>query len=265
MEGSPIEMSEDEIERTPFEDADLYEILFRDLRYDLDFYLELARAAHGPVLEVGCGTGRVLLPCLQAGVDIDGLDLYPAMLEVLKSKAASLGYSPRLYKADMRNFTLPRRYVLIIIPFNGFVHSLTTEDQLQTLRTCREHLLQDGMLVFNISFPGREVWCGPLGEPVLEIEVHHPRTGLPVRLFDTRFVNLVDQIQQSHIEIQELDAEGRVAVSHRSKTSMRFVFKPEMELLLRISGFPRWQIYGGFGRRPLTQDTDPMVVFAWKS
>jgi SAM-dependent methyltransferase len=257
-----------EPEHTPFHDADLYDVLFSDLGFDRDFYLGLAREAGGPVLEVACGTGRILLPCLQAGVDIDGLDLFPEMLDVLRRKAAALGLAqglaPRLHQADMRDFTLPRRYALIIIPFNAFVHNLTTDDQLHALRACRKHLATGGVLVFNVFFPGREIICGPQGSPVLEHEAPHPVTGLPVRIYDTRSLDLVAQVQTSQVEIQELDAEGRVAASHPSTTSMRWTYKPEMELLLQAAGFPRWQICGDFDRRPLTSDTDQMIVFAWK-
>jgi SAM-dependent methyltransferase len=251
-------------ERTPFHDAELYEVLFSDLGFDRDFYVGLAREAAGPVLEVACGTGRILLPCLQAGADIDGLDLYPDMLGVLRRKAAALGLGPRLFPADMRDFTLPRRYALIIIPFNAFVHNLTTEDQLRTLRGCRKHLASGGLLVFNVFFPGREIVCGAEGTPILEHEAPHPATGLPVRIYDTRTLDLVAQVQTSQIEIQELDADGKVTASHPSTTTMRWTYKPEMELLLQAAGFPRWQICGDFDRRPLTRDTDQMIVFAWR-
>ncbi len=251
--------------RSPFDDAELYDVLFAGLGFDRDFYLGLAQEARGPVLEVACGTGRILIPCLQAGVDIDGLDLYRPMLEVLRRKAASLNLKPRLYEADMRDFTLPRRYALIFIAFNGFVHNLTTEDQLKALRVCREHLLADGVLVFNTFFPGRDIVTGPEGTPVLESEVMHPETGLPVRIYDTRTLNRVEQIQYSKIEIQELDSEGRVAVSHLSETAMRWTYKAEMELLLQVAGFPRWQICGGFDRRSLVSEKDLLVVFAWRS
>ncbi len=250
--------------RSPFDDAELYDVLFSDLGFDRDFYLDLARKAGRPVLEVACGTGRILIPCLQSGIDIDGLDLYPSMLDVLRRKAAGLGFTPRLYAADMRNFTLLRRYGLIFIAFNGFVHNLTTEEQLQTLSGCREHLLPDGDLVFNVFFPGLEIIAGPQGVPVLELEVHHPRTGLPVRIYDTRTLNRIEQIQHSRVEIQELDGEGRVAVSHLSETDMRWIFKPEMELLLRAAGFSRWRICGGFDGHPLASENDLMVVFAQK-
>src|SRR5687767_7456823 len=92
-----------------FDDGELYDLIVGDLSYCVDFYVDLARKAQGPVLEIACGTGRILLPCLQAGVDIDGLDYYAPMLETLRKKAAALQLSPRLYQADMGDFRLPRR------------------------------------------------------------------------------------------------------------------------------------------------------------
>jgi hypothetical protein len=98
---------------------------------------------------------------------------------------------------------------------------------------------------------------------VLEAEVRDPATGLPVRIYDTRTMHRVEQVQHSSIEIQELDTEGRVAAAHRSETDMRWTFKPEMELLLAAAGFARWEICGDFDRRPLTRDDEQMIVFAW--
>jgi SAM-dependent methyltransferase len=132
---------------TPFDDGALYDVLVSDPRvraFGLDFYLRLARAAGGPVLDVACGTGRILLPCLQAGVDVEGLDLFPDMLATLRKKAAALGFQPRLHQADMASFRLDRRYALIMIPFNAFVHNLTTDSQIASLACCREHLTPGG-------------------------------------------------------------------------------------------------------------------------
>ncbi len=263
MKDSSAQLPGDQAAHSPFDNAELYDILFGDLDFDRSFYLNLAREARGPVLEVACGSGRVMIPCLQAGIDIDGIDLSGDMIDALVRKAAALGVQARAQKADMRGFTLSRRYALIFIPFNGFVHALTTEDQLNTLRACRNHLSPGGVLVISLFYPGLEVINGPQGVPVLEHEARHPVTGLPVRIYDTRTLNRIDQIQYSKIEIQELDGEGKVKASHLSETSMRWTFKPEMELLLRVAGFPRWQICGGFDRRPLTRENELMIVSAW--
>src|SRR5262245_24052186 len=121
-----------------FDDGDAYDLVLKDIPYGFDFYTSLARQAEGPVLDIACGTGRILLPCLEAGVDIEGLDLYQGMLDRLRNKAAGLGLEQRLHLADMRDFHLRRKFALTMIPFNAFVHNLTTEDQIRTLKSCRE-------------------------------------------------------------------------------------------------------------------------------
>ena len=250
-------------EPTPFDDGALYDLFFEKLDLGLDFYLGLARAAGGPVLDVACGTGRIMLPCLKAGVDVEGVDLFPSMLARLRQKATALGFEPPLHLANMAGFRLPRRYALIMITFNAFVHNLTTEDQLATLNACREHLLPGGMLVFDTAFPGPAWITQPNGTREMEMEIAHPETGLPVRMWDTRTFDRVQQLQYSCNEIEMLDASGKVIATHPSQTTIRWIYQAEMELLLRAAGFARWEILGDFEGRPLLHETDAMIVQAW--
>lgn len=81
-----------------------------DGRDDVEAWLALARAGEGPVLELGCGTGRLLLPLAAAGLDVEGLDAAPAMLAICRRAAAARGLSPTLHEADMSDFTLARRF-----------------------------------------------------------------------------------------------------------------------------------------------------------
>jgi ubiquinone/menaquinone biosynthesis C-methylase UbiE len=251
-------------ESSPFDDGELYDILFKDFTYGIDFYVGLAREAKGPVLEIACGTGRILLPCMQAGVEVDGLDLYEGMLSTLRQKAAALHLAPKLYQADMSDFQLPRRYALIMITFNAFIHNVTQEAQLRCLKLCRQHLLPGGVLVFDTFFPALGLFSAPENTRVLELETRHPQTGLPLRLYDTRSFNRVEQTQRSVNEIETVDGAGKVTTIHRSEFKTRYIYKEEMALLLRVAGFARWEICGGFDRRPLTQETDSMIVFAWQ-
>jgi SAM-dependent methyltransferase len=248
---------------TPFDDGAFYDLLMGDLALGLDFYVPLAQAADGPVLDVACGTGRVLLPCLQAGVDAEGLDLFPDMLATLRKKAAALGFQPRLHQADMASFRLDRRYALIMIPFNAFVHNLTTDSQVACLTCCREHLTPGGQLAFDTYFPGAALITQPDNTRVLEAEMKHPETSLPVRIFDIRSFDRVEQLQHSLMEIEFLNAEGAVAAVRRCRTTDRWIYKGEMGLLLRAAGFARWQIAGDFTGRPLVKETDAMIVQAW--
>jgi SAM-dependent methyltransferase len=246
-----------------FDDGDVYDLVGNDIPYGRDFYVGLARKANGPVLDIACGTGRILVPCLQAGVDIEGLDLFEPMLKTLRAKAAALGLSPRLHQADMSDFALPRRFGLIMIPFNAFIHNMTQEAQIRCLQLCREHLLPDGKLTFDTFFPSPEIVGVPANTRVLEGEVPHPQTGLPIRMYDTRSFDRVAQTQHSLNEIELLNADGGVQTVHRSEISSRYIYKNEMALLLRVAGFARWEICRDFDGRPLVRENDAMVVTAW--
>ena len=199
------------ISPSPYTRADLYDLLFNSYDADLDFYLGAAMQAGGPVLDVGCGTGRVLLPCLAAGIAADGVDSSAEMLERLLLNAQARGIEARVELADMRGYRMPRRYALVMLPFNTFAHNLTGDDQLATLRCCHDHLLPGGRLLFDTFSATQAMLAEPVAPPVLELEVPHPETGSPVRLYDARRLDVASQTQHSQIEIQEMDAADEVA------------------------------------------------------
>jgi len=244
--------------------ADLYDLLFQDYTHDLDFYLGLARAARGPSLDVGYGTGRVLLRALDAGLDMDGLDDSAEMLARLRANAAARGLAPQVALADMRGFRMPRRYACVMIPFNAFAHVLSSDDQIAALRACREHLLPGGRLTFDVFSATVEMLATPPAEPVLELEAMNPATGLKLHLYDGRRLDVVTQTQHSHIAIDELDARERVAHTHRFVTVVRWTWPSEMDLLLRLAGFERREIRGGFDGRPVEEHAESIVVSAWR-
>jgi SAM-dependent methyltransferase len=246
-----------------FDDGDAYDLMVGSLDFGLDFYFGLAREARGPVLDVACGTGRILLPCLAEGIDIEGVDLFEPMLRRLRAKAAEQGLSPRLHRADMSEFSIDRKFALVMIPFNAFIHNMTQAAQIRCLSLCREHLVPGGVLAFDTFFPCWEIVGAPAGMRAFEGEMPHPVTGLPMRMYDTRTFDRVAQTQHSLNEFEILAADGSVESVIRTECSSRYIFKHEMELLLRVAGFARWEIYGDFERRPLTRENDQMIVMAW--
>jgi SAM-dependent methyltransferase len=248
---------------SPFDDGELYDIFLAGFDYGLDFYLKLAAQATGPVLDVACGTGRVMLPCLERGIDIEGLELARPMIDRLQHKAAAARLTARVHHGDMSDFRLQRRYALIMIPFNAFPHNLTQAAQLRCLECCREHLIEGGLLAFDAFFPGLAIIGAADGTRVLEGEMRDPRTGEMLRVYDTRTFRRVEQVQHSITEVESVDAAGTARVIQRSVFETRWIYREEMALLLRVAGFARWQIDGDFDGRPLTKETDGMVVRAW--
>jgi SAM-dependent methyltransferase len=120
--------------------ADLYDLVvpYRN-RPDVAFFVDEAVKSGGPVLEVGCGTGRVLIPTARAGIEITGVDSSDMMLrkcgELLAAETDDVRSRVKLAKADMRGFDLGELFRLITLPFRPFQHLLTVEDQLACLTT----------------------------------------------------------------------------------------------------------------------------------
>jgi SAM-dependent methyltransferase len=125
-------------------------------RCDVDFYIDLCRQA-GEVLEVGCGTGRVLIPAALAGCDVTGIDKSRHMLTRCRGKVDALPGSARdrvtLVEADMTDFQLARAFKLVIAPFRPIQHLTTVDEQLSFLRCVHRHRLPGGRLVFDVFNP----------------------------------------------------------------------------------------------------------------
>ena len=249
----------------PYARPDLYDLLFARLDADLPFWLGAARGGPGeppgPVLDLCCGTGRVLVPLLEAGLEVEGVDLYPRMLALARSNAAARGHAPRLVAADMRRFETGRRYAAIVIPFNAFAHNLTTDDQLATLARCHAHLQPGGRLAFDVFSATPAMLAEPIAEPVLELEVEGASGGR-LQLWDGRRLDVPAQIQHSRIEVREIARDGSSGETHRFDTRVRWVHRFELDLLLRLTGFARWEIWGGPDRGPVTAQTAMLFALA---
>lgn len=246
-----------------YDAPELYDLILDGFDFDIPFWQKVARDAKGPVLEAGCGTGRVLLRLLESGFDADGFDLSGRMIECFRIKAGAKGWGGRAVVADMRDFSLPRRYARVICAFNSFAHCESTDDQLRALRRFRAHLEPGGALVLHMSYPGPQYWLEPDGVPTLEIEAEDAATGRTLQMWDTRTKDPVAQCQRSELEIRAIDQSGRIVSAHRFSTAQRWVYRFELELLLRLAGFSRWTVRGGFDEVPLIKPDDQMIVWAW--
>lgn len=223
---------------------------------DVQFYVDLAREADGPVLEVGCGTGRIYLELLRAGIDADGIDLSSGMLEVLREKAAAEELEPSVREADVTSFQPDREYALVIVPFRAFLHLTTADDQLSALERIHDTLAPGGRLALNVFTPNFEVICEAYGEweeTTLEVdgETYTYRTV-------TELADEVEQLVQLRSEVLTSDGERRF----ERDTLLAFVSKREFELLFRQSPFSSWEVYGGFEYDPLEDSSQEMVWIA---
>lgn len=224
-------------------------------RKDVQFYVDLAREANGRVLELGCGTGRVLIPTAEAGVDITGLDASLSMLEVCRQKLASLPSTLHkrtwLVQGDFRNFDLEEQYDLITMPFRPFQHLIEVEDQLACLAAVRRHLAPDGRFVFDLfnpSIPGLADQS-KLEHAQVEDEVTMPDGRRFVR--SHKFVKKDFNRQVNDLElIHDVIWPDGTTSQEIFAFKMRYFFRYEIEHLLVRAGFSIDAIYANWDKEP---------------
>ncbi|MBM3242291.1 class I SAM-dependent methyltransferase [Candidatus Poribacteria bacterium] len=237
-------------------EAAFYDYYATGIEGDVQFYVEEAQKSGSPVLEIGCGTGRILIPVAESGINIVGLDRAPAMLSIAKQKIAKLNVDTqgriKLVEGDMRNFSLDQRFKLVMIPYQAFLHLLTSEDQRQALCCIREHLADNGLLVFNIFDPRLDIIVahfGSLGSAMKkDSEFVHPDTSHKVIVWDSRQYDPGRQMLEQYFIFEELDDEGRVISKTYSPITLRYVYRYEMQYLLELCGYEIEALYGDFQR-----------------
>ncbi len=234
---------------------------------DVEFFVEYSRLASGETLELGCGTGRVLLPTAAAGCRITGLDLSEFMLrkcaENLARQAEETRSRVQLVRGDMTDFDLGRAFALVTIPFRAFQHLVTVAEQKACLECIGRHLRPNGRLVFDIFNPS----LPRLYDPAYQAEIEDmPETALP----DGRRLRRANRVAAFHRNQQYNDIEIIYYITHPDGRSerlvqsfpMRYLFRYEMEHLLELCGFRVTGLFGDFDRSSYAADSPEMIFVA---
>jgi len=237
--------------------AQLYDqvIPYRD-RPDVEFFVNFALESGGPILEVGCGTGRVLIPTARAGIPISGLDLSGHMLDIcrqkLKDEPLEVQDQVTLIQGDMRDFSLGKTFSLVTTPFRPFQHLLTVEDQVSCLTSIRRHLEPGGALILDIFNPSLEAFTADnLGEEIGEEPEFTTPEGIKVLRFNkTISRDIVNQIIQVELIYYLTHPDGqKERLVHAFP--LRYLFRFEAEHLLSRCGFEVKEVYADYQKNPL--------------
>jgi len=230
----------------------------------------VAAAAVGPILELACGTGRVLLPLARDGHDITGLDLSTHMLERCRQKLAAepaeLQGRVRLLQRDMTEFDLGERFALITSPFRGFQHLRTVEQQLACLARCHAHLRPGGKLVLDLFNPDPALlYAHADGEPTdgeASAELVEWTQGRRIRWWGT-VVDYRRSLQTNECEMTyEIVGPGPGTRRVTERFPMRYLFRYELEHLLARAGFRCVSLYGDYDRSPFADDSPELIAVA---
>jgi SAM-dependent methyltransferase len=243
--------------------ARYYDLENASFTEDLDYWLELAEEFGDPILEIGCGTGRVLLNLARRGHTVTGIDNAPEMLARLQAKlnAASdrqMAAPPLLVPASMETFELPQLFRLAILPFNTFMHLLTAGAQLATLDRIRRHLAPGGVLALDLPNPGEAYAAQEQG---LTLERTFADGDHTVQQFSSVAIDRAAQLANVTWIYDATNPDGAVQRSIVPLT-LRYTFPAEMSLLLARSGLTLGHLYGDYGRTPFVNGSPRMLVLA---
>jgi SAM-dependent methyltransferase len=236
---------------------------------DLPFYLDLAEQTAGPILEVACGTGRVLLPIARKGIEIHGVDNSLPMLKILKKHLAREPQEVRdrvkLHEGDMRDFRLGTQYPLVIIPFRPMQHMHTVEDQVNALTSAAAHLNEAGILAFDVFYPKFDLINTKIGEEVLEFEWSPgPDSAEVVRRYFKK--DSVDKIQQIFCFnfIYRTFRAGELIAEEMEAFKLSYFTYPHLRALFQLAGLEPVAEYGSFAKAPLDNSSEEMIFLLRK-
>ena len=245
--------------------ADTYDRV-HTITEDIPFWVEEALASGGPVLELACGTGRVAIPIAQAGVPVVGLDNSAAMLKLARAKATKLGLTPeaaRFVRGDMRHFSHPEKYPLVIIPFRSFQLLLSVAEQHQALEAIRAHLAPGGRLIVDLFVPDPERLDRDPSLVVYSREQVDSATGHRLLIGERNRYDVFNQVIDVRTVVETYDLAGvllrKVLLQ---EYQIRYLYRFEVQHLLAASGYEVEEVYGSFDREPLSESSTEMIWVA---
>lgn len=243
--------------------AELYDVEHNDFVDDVDWYLHLASVAGPRVLELGCGSGRLVAPLVAAGNEVVGIDASEAMLRRARARldpganrsGVTLAHGDMLQLAALA----PGPYDLVILSLNGLLHLETPEAQRQVLQAIARVLRPGGYLAIDVLHAVPDALAAYDGRVVHEGA--WDTAGGSVAKFSARTVDWTNQLIATELWYDEVGSGGELA-RRRTEFTMRWLTPAELELLLELAGYADWSIAGGYDGAPLTDLSDRLLVVA---
>ena len=231
---------------------------------DIQMYQELAQAYGGPIIDIGCGTGRVMIPLAQQGYEVHGIDYEDAMLDrarVRMQADTSLAEHMTLHHGDVLTYEMDQQFKLTLVPYNGLMHFHYQDIQLAVLKRLRQWTRDDGLLVLDLPNAGEVFATQETDAIMMERTFLEPETGHMVMQQSTSYLDRVQQLLRVNWIYDEVTAEQTVKRTV-APLVLYYYFYSELRLLLQASGFAVDAVYGDVEYGPYEDGCERMVVFA---
>lgn len=242
-------------------DADFYDLLHDGYGDDVGLWLSFAGRTDRPVLEVGCGTGRISVPLALAGAAVTGIDPSGAMLSRARQRADEAGASVTLLEGRAEDLDLPPgEYGFVLLPQDVFLYCEDGDGQLAVLNAMAKCLHFSGILALDLPGPASMLDPASNGQQMLVYTGPGP-DGDALDVWHLHNDDLAAQVRVLRVTYERTDADGLVR-RRTSEHRLRYVYRFEAEYLLRAAGLSLLDVYGDYDLGPLTDDSARMIVTA---
>lgn len=242
--------------------ADLYDLEHHDFRADVDLLLTFAEIVGDPVLEMGCGSGRVLIPLAQGGFDVTGIDRSPAMLKRAEAAARAADVSDRITLRALDMVEARQApggpFGLVIFSLNALMHLPTIEGQIAALEAAFGALDPKGQLIIDTLNPTPHHLTQLEDGQILEGSWIQP-DGTIIDKLAHRRIHPAQQRIETTIWYDHTSPDGKLT-RLRTQFALRYVHAAELELMLRLAGFSETRLYGSYDLDPYEDDSERLLV-----
>lgn len=242
-------------------DAAFYDAIHADFRDDVELWLSFAGRTDRPVLEVGCGTGRIAIELANGGHRVTGIDPSDSMLEMARTKAAAANADVSFVLGRPTEVSLDAdHFGLVLLPLDVFLYCADGEEQRATLEALRDCLTFNGRLVLDLPGPARSL--DPESNSVSMLAFSgETAAGERFDCWHLHEDDLANQRRWLRVTYETVDEAG-VVRRRTSEHHLRYVHRFEIEYLLHLAGLVLVDVYGDYDLGPFTSDSERMIVVA---
>jgi SAM-dependent methyltransferase len=227
--------------------------------FDHSFFLKEAREANGKVLELACGTGRLSIPLLRAGIDLTCVDYSEEMLEVFRKKLEANHLSCRIVNQDMADLSLPDRFDMIFIPFHSFSEILDESKHARALSRIREHVTEGGRFICTLHNP--IVRTKSMDGTVKELGQFPTEEGRTLVVSTCFKYDECSQTASGHQFYEVYDPEGMLVEKQHLPVSFYLFHGSQFEKLAHAAGLRVVRLYGDYQRSSFDEAKSPFMIW----
>lgn len=242
--------------------ASFYDLFFEHIQSDEYFYEYFIKQNNGPALEIGSGTGRLLIPYLRSGLDVTGVEPSEHMIEICNQKCEKINLHATIYQQYLEKLEIDQKYKTIYMPLFVFQNIIKREDAVKALEKVYKHLLPEGQIIISTYFP----WNDPTGtyEMTWRINAIRETQDARVILSESILLDKFEQIQTKYFKFESYK-NNKLEETFIIPTYLRYYSRYELTMMLENANFKDIEIYGDYTFAQADSNSSTLVFVAKKN